>query len=294
PDVVLMDIEMPEMNGLDASKEIQEICPTPIVILSAYESSDLFEKASAAGAGAYLIKPANLSEIERAITIAVARHGDLIKLQDALMKEKTLVREIDHRVKNNMATIVSLLHLQGKASHDENTIAALKDSENRVRAMSSIHEILYLSEDACHVELGDYLKRIATSLHSGYINDHDRVRLEVDIDRVSVYSEVAIPCGLIVNELLTNAAKHAFPEGRKGSIRLVLRELNENRILLSVSDNGIGLPDNFEVGSTGSLGMEIVSALVGQIGGELEMDPSNGAAFKITFGPGGPPDAEED
>ncbi|MEE9524714.1 MAG: histidine kinase dimerization/phosphoacceptor domain -containing protein, partial [Thermodesulfovibrionales bacterium] len=294
PDVELMDIEMPGMDGIEASKAIQQRCPAPIVILTAYESGDLIERTSSAGAGAYLVKPANLSEIGRAITIAVARHGDLMRLQDALMKEKMLTREVYHRVKNNMATIVSLLHLQGKASHDEKIIAALRDSENRVRAMSSIHETLYMSNDICNVELGDYLKRIATSLHSGFVSDHDRVGLEVDADRVSVHSEVAISCGLIANELLTNAAKHAFPKDRKGTIGLVLRELDGNRILLSINDNGIGLPDKFEVGSTDSLGMEIVSVLVDQIGGELEIDPSNGAAFKITFSQGGAPDEEED
>ena len=206
-----------------------------------------------------------------------------MQLREALKKEKMLIREVYHRVKNNMAVIASLLHLQASASKDERIVSALKDSGNRVRTMAALHEILHSSADPCAVELDDYLSKIAQTLHHGIIDNPDRVSIEVETDSVEVHSEIAISCGLIVNELITNAVKHAFPKDRKGSVRLGLKRLDGDKVVLSVADNGVGLPEGFNIDSLGSLGMQIVSSLIKQIGGESEVISSNGTEFRITF-----------
>lgn len=283
PDVVLMDIDMPKMDGLEASRLIQETCPTPVVILTAFDSTDMLERASAAGAGAYLVKPAKSEDIERAVTVAIARHGDLIKLREAVTREQMLSREIYHRVKNNMGVIASLLYLQGRASQDEATIDALKESADRIRTMAKVHEILHAGEDPCVVELGDYLSKIAKSVYHGFIDNKNRVGLEIETEPVSVDSETAISCGLVVNELITNSVKYAFPGRKKGAIRLELKELDGKNVELRVSDNGVGLPDGFDLEAPSSLGMQVIISMTDQISGQLEVFRSNTTEFRITF-----------
>ena len=283
PDVVFMDIEMPEMDGIEASKIIQKTCPVPIVMLTAYESEDLLDLAASVGAGAYLIKPTNTSEIDRAVTIAIARHGDLIKLKGALERGKLLVREIYHRVRNNLSMIRTLLYLQAKSSRDKNTAAALNESESRVKTMLLIHDMLQSGDDSPIIEFEVYLTSVSTDLHRSLVGNSDNIRLVTDIDNIRIDSEAAMSCGLIVNELITNAVKYAFPEGRKGNIRLGVKGLGDGLIELSVSDDGVGLPAGFSLDKAETLGMEMVISLVEQINGKLEVSSSEGTQFRVTF-----------
>lgn len=283
PDVVFMDIEMPEMNGIEASRIIQKTCPVPIVMLTAYESGDLLEQASSVGVGAYLIKPANVSEIDRAITIAVARHGDLVKLKSALDRERLLIREMYHRVGNNMAMIKTFLYLQAKSSRDKNTMDALHESENRVQTMLAIHKLLQSGDDSLYIEFNKYLTSIATDLHRSLVDSSGNIGLIVNVDDIRIDSETAMSCGLIVNELITNAIKYAFPQGHKGKIRLTVKALGGGLIELSISDDGVGLPAGVSLDKTATLGMEIVRSFVEQINGKLEIVSSGGTQFRVTF-----------
>jgi two-component sensor histidine kinase len=283
PDVVLMDIDMPEVDGIEASRIIQKTCPAPVVMLTAYETGDLLDRASSVGAGAYLVKPATTLEIERAVTIAVAGHGDLMRLMNTLEKEKTLAREIYHRVKNNLAMISTFLYLQAKASPDKKTADALNESESRIKTILLVHEMLHSGHNHSVIEFDRYLTSLAEDLHNSLLRGSDNVILDMDIDKVTFDSEMAIFCGLIVNELITNAAKHAFPDGRKGNIRLKAKGLGDGMFELSVSDNGIGLPEGFNHETAESFGMEIVNALVDQIDGRLEVASSGGTGFRVVF-----------
>lgn len=283
PDVVLMDIEMPEMNGLDAVKEIQEKCPTPVVMLTAYESEDLLERAGNVGAGAYLIKPTHASEIERALIIAVARHGDLMRLRQALKSERLINREIYHRVKNNLTLISSLLRLQSKASNDPRVSDALLDSESRVRTIAVIHEMLQTSKDHNNVNLGTYLEKVARKLYESYTTSAGDLSLEVEAEDIMVSSDKAVNFGLILSELMTNAAKYAFPDASAGQLRLSLSSTGTQRAALVVSDNGVGLPEDIDLKTQDTFGVQLVKDLVQQIGGNMQVVCQDGTEFRIEF-----------
>ena len=202
----------------------------------------------------------------------------------SLREKEVLLREIHHRVKNNLQVITSLLRLQSREFQDERYIRAFKGSENRIRSMALIHETLYQSDDLARVDFNYYINRLTSHLFRGYGVNVGRIRLKVEAERLPLRIGLAIPCGLIVNELVSNALKHAFPEGREGEIRVSLRSLNEKEIELAVGDDGIGLPEDADSEDGGSLGLYLVKILVeDQLHGEIEVDSSKGTAFRITF-----------
>jgi two-component sensor histidine kinase len=284
PDVVLMDIEMPELDGLEASQTIQETCPTPIVILTAYENDLLLERARTHGVGAYLIKPTNGADIARAVGIAVARHQDLMQLREALRKEKVLRREFMHRVKNNLAMITSLLHVQISGSDDARIKAALRDCANRVQALSVMHDMLRLDDNPTTVRLDWYLTAVVQNLQQSASNAGEQITFTIATEELSCHSELAVSCGLIVNELLTNVIKHAFPQDTAGTVAFTLKRADRKMMELSVLDNGIGLPAGLDPASTTTMGLQIVSLLVQQNQGELEsVRRPDGTEFRIRF-----------
>jgi PAS domain S-box-containing protein len=203
----------------------------------------------------------------------------------ASLKEKEiLLQEIHHRVKNNMQVISSLLKLQADTIKDETLREAFKESQNRVRAMSMIHEKLYQLEGLARVNFRDYLTSITRYLYQSYGTHPGGIKLKTDVEDLSLDISTAIPCGLIVNELISNSIKHAFPEGRKGTITISLHPAAENTIELTVSDNGIGLPDAIDPHTTQSLGLHLVSILTeDQLKGKVTLERSKGITFTLTF-----------
>jgi len=207
------------------------------------------------------------------------------KLLASLQEKNVLIKEIHHRVKNNLQIISSLLYLQESRTSDLSLKEAVKDCRNRVLSMALIHEDLYRSRDLRSIDFGKYLTSFVGRLLNAFRLGkpvtfvHDTESISLDIDK-------AIPCGLIVNELCTNALKHAFPPGfeeRDPQIRIECRRVGEERIGIVFSDNGIGLPKDGEPLESGSLGMQIVSRLVGQLGGTILMKRGEGTGFVIEF-----------
>jgi PAS domain S-box-containing protein len=206
------------------------------------------------------------------------------QIRRALREKEALLKEIHHRVKNNLQIISSLLKLQVDATTDEQAIEALRESQNRIYSMAFVHEMLYRSEDLAEVDVTRLTTRLAHSLLGAYSGNRRAVTLKMNLDEVSLGIDAAIPCSLIINELVTNALKHAFPPDRTGEICIDLRS-SDSQIVLAVSDNGIGLPPEIKVHEAESLGLQLVNTLTEQLEGSLDIDRRSGTAFRISFSP---------
>ena len=204
------------------------------------------------------------------------------QLRSSLDEKEVLLKEIHHRVKNNLQVISSLLNLQSSHVRDENDMEIFRESQNRIRSMALIHEKLYQSGNVALVDFPQYARSLANTLFRSYRSGDSNVSLEVDFGDVSLGIDAAVPCGLIINELLSNALKHAFPGNRGGKVLLGLRAQG-GQTRLTVKDDGIGVPGSVDVARPDSLGLQLVNTLVAQIGGVLEVDRSNGTEFRIAF-----------
>ncbi|MBN2029252.1 HAMP domain-containing protein [bacterium] len=205
------------------------------------------------------------------------------RIKASLKEKDVLLKEIHHRVKNNLQVICSLLYLQSKKAKDQQALSMFKESENRIRSMALIHEELYQSEDIVHIDFADYVQRLTHNLSNSYGIGMGRIDMSLKIDNVSLSIDKAIPCGLIINELVSNSLKYGFPDGSEGHIHVRLVSENENHIALTVEDNGIGLPKGFDFGKTDTLGLQLVHTLTRQLKGQIEWHSNDGASFKITF-----------
>ncbi len=205
------------------------------------------------------------------------------QIKASLREKELLLKEIHHRVKNNLQVISSMLYLQSYNIGDELALEMIRDSQNRVRSMALVHEKLYQSEDLAQVDFAEYIRSLVSHLFQSYKVNSSITQLKVNIGDVSMSINMAIPCGLILNELISNSLKHAFPDGRAGEIHVELRSDKAGKFTLVVSDNGIGLPQDLSLRETESLGLQLVNTLVRQLEGAIELDGSGGTAFKITF-----------
>jgi PAS domain S-box-containing protein len=205
-----------------------------------------------------------------------------IKLEQALEDKDMLMKEIYHRVKNNLMVISSLLNLQSRYIKDEEARGIFKESQDRAHSMALIHERLYRSKDLKHMDFGDYIRKLSMDLFRTYVANSARVQLELEVEDVMIDINTAIPLGLIINELVSNSMKHAFPNAESGKIRVEFKE-DGNSCVLVVSDTGVGFPLDIEPDQSDSLGLQLVTSLTQQIGGELELKRSPGTTFRITF-----------
>jgi len=210
------------------------------------------------------------------------RAEELIKA--SLEEKEVLLKEIHHRVKNNLQIISSLLYLQSKGVKDEKTLEVFRDSQSCVKSMALIHEKIYASGDLAKIDFGEYIRDLTDNLFSSYGINADKVALKIDVKDVSFGVNLAVPCGLIINELISNSLKHAFPEGKTGEIVVSLRVAKEKEVELIVSDNGIGIPEDLDYKNTDSLGTQLVVNLVEkQLKGTIELDRKGGTTLTIKF-----------
>jgi two-component sensor histidine kinase len=206
-----------------------------------------------------------------------------MKLRASLKEKDLLLKEVHHRVKNNMQVIYSLLNLQSGHIEDPQALSMFKESQNRVKSMAMIHEKLYKSEDLARINFADYLRSLTMDLSRSYRAGSDRIQLKIDAQDAFLGIDKAIPCGLITNELVSNSLKHAFPGDTKGEIHIELFRDDNGEFRLNVSDNGIGFPEGVDFRNTESLGLQLVNTLIEQLNGTIELDRSCGTAFKIIF-----------
>jgi PAS domain S-box-containing protein len=205
------------------------------------------------------------------------------QIRASLREKEVLLKEIHHRVKNNLQIVSSLLSLQANYVSDKQALEALGESLNRVYSMGIIHDVLYKSPDLAQVDFGEFAQRLADHLFRTYGVKPQTIILKMDVSEVPMSIDTAIYCGLIVNELVSNSLKYAFPAGRTGEICVGLHSDNENHLTLTVSDNGIGLPLDVEQRKVESLGLQLVAMLTEQLEGTAEFDQSSGTAFKMVF-----------
>ncbi len=200
----------------------------------------------------------------------------------SLHEKEMLLKEIHHRVKNNLQIIVSLLKLQSKYVNDPKDLQIFNSSRSRVETMSLIHEKLYKSNDISDIDLGSYIKDLVSHILKAYKVNHDEISFELKSDSIQLSIDTAIPCGLIINELINNSLKYAFPEGHQGKIEINISRAGEG-IILEIRDNGTGIPETFDISSSDSLGLQLVETLIRQISGTVELDVTSGTKFIIKF-----------
>ena len=214
--------------------------------------------------------------------LLVQQQRSQANLRRSLEEKEVLLKEVHHRVKNNLQIISSLLSLQLGHVADAALGEILRESQNRIRSMALIHERLYRSGDLSRVDFGYYVRNLTSHLGRTYAGGGEPARVHVNVGSILLGVDLAIPCGLIVNELVTNAFRHAFVDGRTGEVTITMTQ-NELVYRLTVRDNGVGLPAGFEVRNTTSLGLQLVQTLTEQIDGVLEIQNAGGAEFSIVF-----------
>jgi two-component sensor histidine kinase len=204
------------------------------------------------------------------------------QIKRSLQVKDMLLKEIHHRVKNNLMVISSLLNLQSRYIKDEASKSIFKDSQNRARSMALIHELLYQSSDLKRINFGSYINKLTNELFSVYVTDPNKIKLNMDINDIMLDINTAIPLGLIVNELVSNSMKHAFPNNKQGKIDIKFN-LDNGDYTMIISDNGVGFPQDYNIQNSDSLGLKIVNSLTEQIDGEITIETSNGTKFIIKF-----------
>ncbi|MDO8869943.1 MAG: histidine kinase dimerization/phosphoacceptor domain -containing protein [Methanobacteriaceae archaeon] len=204
------------------------------------------------------------------------------KIKESLEEKEVLLKEIHHRVKNNMQIISSILSLQSRQITDPETINIFKESQSRVKSMSMIHERLYKSENLSSINFGEYINSLSLDLLGTYASNPDLIELNINAEKIEINIDTVIPCGLILTELVSNAFKYAFPEERKGKITIDFYK-ERDLFTLKVSDNGVGLPKSLDYKNTKSLGLLLVNSLINQIDGDLTLETSEGTTFIIKF-----------
>ena len=313
PDLILMDIVMPgEKNGIDAAEEIKSEMDVPVIFVTAYADEEFIKKAKMVGPFGYILKPYEDRELRAGIEVALYKkeierqlqtaHDGLAKANEQLrqeigertraedqikasLKEKeVLLREIHHRVKNNLQIISSLLSMQARKAKDENVIMSLSDSGSRIHTMSLIHAQLYQSENLEQVEMGTAIRKLVSFLSQIYARDKKNITSVVTAEGIILSISQAIPCGLIINELVSNALKHAFKGMAEGSIEISMRELADDKIKLTVKDNGIGIPEELDIYKTDTLGLKLIRTLAeDQLKGKMELIRNEGTEIYVEF-----------
>ena len=206
------------------------------------------------------------------------------ELRSSLAHKEVLLREIHHRVKNNMQIISSLLDHQMDSVKDKQLTEAFLESQNRITSMALIHEKLYRSADLMKIDFKEYVDDLAVGLFQSYGVNTGNIQLNTNVENISLEIDIAIPIGLVINELITNSIKYAFPEGRKGMIYITARSINDRQVEIVIGDNGIGIPENLDFRNTGTLGLHLVTTLIeNQLHGKIDLQKNKGTEFVIQF-----------
>lgn len=305
--VILLDVNMPDMDGFETASLIHQhprFEKTPIVFVTGAQPTTLDRlKGYRVGAVDYVEVPVVPEILRSKVAVFVdldRQRRDLQRLNDALQAEiaqrrnaeeavrharekEVLLQEIHHRVKNNLQIITSLLRMQSRAVRDPAFSEVLRECQNRVASMALIHDKLYRARDLARVSFGEYVRDLTNNILTSYALPARSVRVRLDIDDLSLSLDHAVPCGLILNELMSNCLKHAFPVGHSGTISVGFHAEGEEELCLVVRDDGVGVPADVDLGRTSSLGWRLVRALVEQLGGVVQCQTAGGTSVEIRF-----------
>ena len=229
-------------------------------------------------------RTAELDRMNRVLQTEIADHKvDEEKIIASLKEKEVLLKEVHHRVKNNLQIISSMLSLQASSIDDPDYVGMLKECQNRIRSIAIIHEKLYKSKDLASVDFAEYVNSLVNYLYHSYCPNTTRINLKMDVDSAYLNVDRAISCGLILNELISNAFKHAFPGNMAGEIRVSFHKADVEEYILNISDNGVGLPDVIDIRDTQSLGFQLVSILADSMDCKIEVQRTEGTGFRLTF-----------
>ena len=291
-DIVLLDLGLPDENGIDTVRRVRKLAPqVPLIVLTGRDDDAAVAESMLEGAQDYLVKgQIEQRALPRALRHAIERFRLLtraaltnLELERRVREKDILLSEIHHRVKNSLQVVSSLLSLESARIADPSVIEMLQSTQNRIRSMAMIHQTLYQSKDFARVDFQAFLLSFAPTLIQSYSAEPERVALYIHVEEVRLPIDAAIPCGLIVGELISNALKHAFADGRAGAIWIEFTHDWDNHATLTVRDDGMGVPDNFSFAATGTLGVQLVYLLTGQLGGTVELVCRQPATFVVRF-----------
>ena len=304
--VILLDVNMPDMDGFETAGLIHQhprFERTPIVFVTAAQASTLDRlKGYRLGAVDYVEVPVVPEILRSKVAVFVdlnRQRRDLQRLNDALQAEiaqrrsaeeaarharekEVLLQEIHHRVKNNLQIITSLLRMQSRVMQDPAFRDALLECQNRVAAMALIHDKLYRARDLARVSFPEYVRDLTSNILTSYTLPASSVRVNLDVDDMSLSLDSAVPCGLILNELISNCLKHAFPLGHSGTVHVGFHAAGD-QLCLVVRDDGIGMPADVDLERTNSLGWRLIRALVQQLGGFVQCHTAGGTVVELRF-----------
>jgi two-component sensor histidine kinase len=207
------------------------------------------------------------------------------QIRASLEEKGLLLREIHHRVKNNLQIIISLFNLQSHYVNDEGAFAALKEGQDRIKSMALIHERFYQNDGLSRIDFDEYIKRLVENLLLSFNVPSGKITYTIEAEKISLDIDTAVPCGLIINELVSNTIKHAFAENEQGELQIVFRKLEGDELELIIHDNGRGLPEDFSIDDSDSLGMQLINALANQLDAKLMVESGKGATFRLKFSP---------
>jgi two-component sensor histidine kinase len=299
-DLIIADYRLPAFDAPSALALLHETGQDiPFIVVSGAMGEDLAVAMMRAGAQDYLLKddlarlaPAVDRELRDARTRRQREQAEralgeseqqLERQTTLLLQRETMLREIHHRVKNNMQVMSSLLSLQSRVTSDPAARRMLEDNQNRIQSMALLHEILYQSDNLAVVDFSKYVRRMVEYLFRSYGVDNRQIRLHTELDPVSLDLDDALPCALLISEVISNSLKHGFPEGRGGEISILLRGQSETTVSLVVSDDGVGLPGNLDWTTSRSLGLRLVRALADQLHGNLDLRSQAGTKVQLVF-----------
>lgn len=291
-DIVLLDLGLPDGEGMDTVRRVRRLAPdVPLIVLTGRDDENTIEQAMAEGAQDYLVKgQIETRALPRALRHAIERFRLLaraaatnVELERRVREKDLMLSEIHHRVKNSLQVVSSLLRLEAGRIHDAAVLDMLQITQNRIRSMALIHQTLYQSKDFARVDFHAFLQSFIPTLIQSYSIHPDEISLDFHVAEVLLPIDAAIPCGLIVNELISNALKHAFPDGRRGKICVEFGQQGRDRAVLSVKDDGVGVPEDFSFEDSDTLGIQLVYMLAGQLGGAVAVERAPLTRFVVEF-----------
>ncbi len=299
PALLLLDVNLPDGSGVDVAKQVKADTglESVLVVMASGEKTTAEDQVLGLAEGradGYIVRPVTGPELLAQVDALLRLRTTQETLRTAVREKEALVREVHHRAKNNLMLITSLLRLEAHQVDDAAARAVLQNMENRIHALAQLHELLYQTNRVTDVDLGAHLAQVAEYLFRSLTVPEAGVRLRLDLASVVVSTQQAITCGLLVNELVTNALKHAFPGRRGGEVRVSLQPVPAPagpesqefaRVRLMVSDDGVGLPHGFADSPARTVGLQLVTDLVQQLGSSLEEGSSPGEELSLMFTP---------
>jgi two-component sensor histidine kinase len=289
PDVILLDTHMPDMNGYNVCRLLKVHEDTehiPIIMFTGIKTDSRGRvRALESGADAFLSKPVDHVEMVAQVntTLRMKKAEDQVRKDKEALKEKDLLlKEIHHRVKNNLAMVSSLLNIQSSYIKNKKARTALAESRTCINSIAVLHEKLYRSSDMVNIDFHDYIQDLTTSLIMSYSIPQDRIEIIIDIHDIYLCADAAIPLGLIITELVTNSLKYGGQNDEKLFITIRMKR-EDNHFHLTFGDNGPGIDENLDWRNTETLGIRLVILLTEQLAGTIHLDRKNGTTFHITF-----------